>query len=78
MPKSETKSIEKLSYEEAYQELEGIVSALESGEQPLEATLALFERGQRLAKRCAELLEQADLKVRKLSGDSLEGFEEPA
>jgi exodeoxyribonuclease VII small subunit len=76
MSKSESKPIDKLSYEEAYAELEAIVAALESGEQPLEATLIIFERGQALVKRCSELLEKAELKVSKLSGESLEAFEE--
>ena len=76
MSKTETKSIEKLTYEEAYAELEGIVSALESGELALEEALALFERGQLLTRRCAELLDKAELKVQKLSGERLEPFQE--
>ncbi|HTX92388.1 MAG TPA: exodeoxyribonuclease VII small subunit [Anaerolineales bacterium] len=76
MPKSESRPVEKLSYEEAFTELETIVAALESGEQPLDATLALFERGQLLTRHCAGLLDKAELKVRKLSGDTLEDFEE--
>jgi len=76
MSKTETKSIEKLTYEEAYVELEEIVSTLESGEKPLEEALALFERGQLLTRRCVELLDKAELKVRKLSGEELEPFQE--
>lgn len=76
MSKTETKSIEELNYEEAYAELEGIVSALESGDQPLEEALALFERGQLLTRHCAELLDKAELKVQKLSGETLEPFQE--
>jgi exodeoxyribonuclease VII small subunit len=76
MAKSETKPIEKLTYEEAYAELDTIVTALESGDQPLEEALTLFERGQMLTKRCAELLDKAELKVRKLSGETLEPFQE--
>jgi exodeoxyribonuclease VII small subunit len=76
MAKTETKPIDKLTYEQAYAELEAVVSALEAGEQPLEDALALFERGQALTNRCAELLDKAELKIRKLSGDSLEPFEE--
>jgi exodeoxyribonuclease VII small subunit len=75
MAKSEIKPIEKLTYEEAFAELETIVAALESGDQPLEATLLLFERGQLLARHCAELLDKAELKVQKLSGESLQPFE---
>jgi exodeoxyribonuclease VII small subunit len=76
MAKTETKPIEKLTYEEAYSELEGIVSALESGEQPLDEALSLFERGQMLTKHCAELLAKAELRVQELSGETLEVFQE--
>lgn len=76
MAKTETKPIEKMSYEEAYADLEAIVTALESGEQPLEDALALFERGQLLTRHCAELLDKAELKVQKLSGETLEPFQE--
>lgn len=75
MAKSEQKPIEQLTYEEAYAELEMVVAALETGDQPLEAALALFERGQALTKRCTELLDKAELKVRQLSGEALEPFE---
>ncbi len=77
MPKSSApKKIEELSYEDALAELETIVSALEEGNQKLEDSLAMFERGQLLLKRCSDLLESAELKVRQLSGDELSGFEE--
>jgi exodeoxyribonuclease VII small subunit len=76
MAKIETRPIEKLTYEEAYAKLEAIVTALESGEQSLEEALSLFERGQMLTKHCAELLDKAELKVRKLSGETLEPFQE--
>jgi exodeoxyribonuclease VII small subunit len=76
MAKSENPAIEKMSYEEAYAELEQIVSALETGEQPLQEALSLFERGQKLTKHCAELLARAELKVQQLSGEELESFEE--
>ena len=76
MSKTETKPIEKLTYEEAYAELEGIVSVLESGEPPLDEALAIFERGQLLTRHCAKLLDKAELKVLKLSGETLEPFTE--
>ena len=75
MAKTEPKPIEQLTYEEASAELESIVGALETGEQPLEEALALFERGQGLTRRCAELLDEAELKVSNLSGEMLEPFE---
>ncbi|MGD8456002.1 MAG: exodeoxyribonuclease VII small subunit [Anaerolineales bacterium] len=56
-----------LTYEKALEELETIVTALESGEHPLDEALALFERGQSLYLRCTELLDHAELKVRQLT-----------
>lgn len=76
MAKTESKPIDKLTYEQAYAELEAVVSALETGEQSLDEAMALFERGQGLTRHCAELLDKAELKIRKLSGESLEPFEE--
>ena len=76
MAKTETKPIDKLTYEQAFAELEAVVSALETGEQSLDEALALFERGQGLTKHCAELLDKVELRIRKLSGDTLEPFEE--
>ena len=72
---SSPKPVEELSYEEAFAELETIVNALEGEQNPLEEAMSLFERGQALARRCTELLEGAEIKVRKLSGDVLSDFE---
>ena len=64
-----------LSYEQAFAELETVVWALESEQRPLDEAIALYERGQALAKRCTTLLEKADLKVRQLNGDQIVAFE---
>lgn len=71
------KSVEKMTYEEAFTELETIVNALEgdASRNSLEDAMSLFERGQALVKRCSELLDGAELKVRQLSGDELIEFE---
>jgi exodeoxyribonuclease VII small subunit len=61
------KEIETLSYEQAFAQLEEIVYGLETNQKSLEEAIALFERGQALAKHCAGLLDQAELKVRQLS-----------
>ena len=61
--------ITNLTFEKALIELEKTVELLESGELPLEESLAVFERGQRLAKYCNNLLEQAALKVEQLTSD---------
>lgn len=59
-------------YEQAYAELETIVNALETNQNTLDDAMKLFERGQVLVKRCMELLDQAELKVRVLSGEMLD------
>jgi exodeoxyribonuclease VII small subunit len=48
-----------LSYEEARDELIRVVSELEQGSATLEASLALWERGEALAARCEEWLKGA-------------------
>ena len=66
MSLSENKKIDQLTYEEAFAELDEIVTALESTPAPLDETMKLFERGQKLMQRCAELLEKAELRLQML------------
>jgi exodeoxyribonuclease VII small subunit len=54
---------ETLSYEQARDELAIIVQRLESGGASLEESLALWERGERLAAICQALLDGAKAKV---------------
>jgi exodeoxyribonuclease VII small subunit len=76
---SSTGDIQSLSYEQAFAELEEIVSGLEMNQKSLDEAIALFERGQALAKYCASLLDQAELKVRQLNvQDEGEGNEQEA
>ena len=63
--------VEKLSYEQALAELETIVASLEANKLALENAMSLYERGQALTRHCIELLDKAELRVQKLSGDSL-------
>jgi exodeoxyribonuclease VII small subunit len=51
--------IDGLSYEEAREQLVGVVGRLEAGGASLEDSLALWERGEALAKRCEQWLEGA-------------------
>ena len=74
--KKSEKPVEELSYEEALAELEGIVEALEDGQNQLDESMKLFERGQALVVHCGALLESAQLKVQKLAGESVTAFEE--
>lgn len=48
--------VSELSYEQARDELISVVSTLEQGNQSLEASLELWERGEALATRCEEWL----------------------
>jgi exodeoxyribonuclease VII small subunit len=62
-----------LTFEQAFGQLEEVVKQLESGELSLEESLALFEKGMRLAKLCEGKLDQAQQKVSQLTGDAGEG-----
>jgi exodeoxyribonuclease VII small subunit len=53
----------KLSYEQARDELDEIVQSLESGSATLEESLALWERGEELAKICWQWLDGAKAKI---------------
>ncbi len=59
-------SIENLSYEVAYQQLETIIEQLESGELSLEKSVELYEQGQLLSAHCQKLLEDAELKIKQV------------
>jgi exodeoxyribonuclease VII small subunit len=69
MPRAKT--TKEPTFEQAFEELREVVQQLEAGDLPLERSLALFERGQALAGRCAELLDTAELRVKTLAGEDL-------
>ncbi len=54
------------SFETLYKSLEETVARLEQGDLTLGESLALYEQGMKLARRCQELLHQAELKVTRL------------
>jgi len=62
--------IKKLTFERAIEELETIVKRLEEGKVPLEESVAIYERGEVLKRRCEELLRQAEARVEKITLDS--------
>jgi exodeoxyribonuclease VII small subunit len=55
-PSPDADDIRALSYEQARDELVRVVNELEQGAATLEQSLALWERGEALAKRCEEWL----------------------
>ncbi|PKN98694.1 MAG: exodeoxyribonuclease VII small subunit [Chloroflexi bacterium HGW-Chloroflexi-4] len=66
MAKTDKTPIE-LTYEQAFSELESIVEAMESQQQPLDETMKLFERGQVLSQYCTSLLDNAELRIKELN-----------
>jgi len=59
-----------LSFERAIEELESIVRRLEDGKVPLEESVAIYERGEALKRRCEDLLRQAEARVQKITLDA--------
>lgn len=55
--------IAELSYEQAREQLVSVVNQLEAGSSSLEDSLALWERGEALAKKCEEWLEGAKARL---------------
>lgn len=61
--------VDKMTFEQAMAELDRVVRDLESGDVPLEESIALYERGAKLKDRCAAKLREAEEKVRVLTLD---------
>ena len=63
-----------LSYEAALQELELLVTRLESGDLPLEQLLGQYQRGAELLKLCRDRLEVVETQVKVLDQDKLKAW----
>ena len=61
-----------LSYERAREELVAVVQRLEAGSVPLEDSLALWERGEALARRCQTWLDEARARLAAVAQDNSE------
>ena len=70
MAENTSVDVTKLSFERAIEELESIVRRLEDGKVPLEESVAIYERGEALKRRCEELLRQAEARVDKITTDA--------
>src|SRR5216684_371369 len=62
-----------LTFEQALAELDRIVRELEDGQTSLEESLARYERGISLLKRCYAQLRQAEQRIQLLTGVDEEG-----
>lgn len=58
-----------LSFEQAVEELERIVSALERGDVALDKSIEIYERGEALKKHCEALLKAAEDRIEKIRLD---------
>ena len=61
-----------MSFEAVFAELAEIVEQLEKGNLALEDAIALYERGQALARRGQAQLDQAELRITALDDDDQE------
>lgn len=75
------KKLPQLSFEDALNQLESIVDAMESGEVPLAELMARFEEGTKLLKLCETRLKDAELKIELLKkqgdGHAFDAFPTP-
>jgi exodeoxyribonuclease VII small subunit len=62
-----SEEVAELPFEEALSELEATIQHLEEGDLTLEEAIRLYERGMRLARRCSEALDTAELQVQQLT-----------
>lgn len=63
---AEAARTDNLPFEDAMQRLEAIVDAMESEDLPLEALLARYEEGVKLARICQTKIADAELKIQQL------------
>lgn len=67
---SDTSDISQLSFEQALIALEEIVQQLESGNVPLDQSIALYERGEALRKHCQKRLDDAQARIERIVTDA--------
>lgn len=58
-----------LSFEDAFKRLDEVVHEMEAGSSSLDRAIGLYEEGMRLSKYCEKMLENAELRVKKLRED---------
>ena len=66
-PDSLPANVAALPFEQALEELEGIVRRLERGDVPLEDSIAIYERGEALKTHCEALLKRAEARIEKIT-----------
>ena len=59
-------NISDMSFEEALRALQQVVRQLEDGEVPLDQSIALYERGEKLRAACQARLDAAQARIEKI------------
>lgn len=62
-------ALESQSFEQALKELETIVTRLESGDVPLDESISLYARGEKLRNHCEARLKSAQARIEKITLD---------
>ncbi len=62
--------VDQMTFEQAMKELEAVVGQLERGDVALDQSIALYERGAALKKRCEDELKRAEEKVAAITLDA--------
>ena len=63
---AERARIAALPFDSAYAEFKAVVEKLETGNLPLEESIALFEQGVLLQRRCERMLSEAEVRFQRL------------
>ncbi len=75
---TEEKTVENMTFEECMNELNDLVSRLESGELDLDESLKVYERAVKIRARCRSILDDAERKVQTImesaGGEKREDF----
>ena len=74
MSKKLPTSSQPISFEAAMAELSELVSQMEAGELPLEASVSAYQRGSELIKYCAGQLDKVEQQVKVLEAGMLKPF----
>jgi exodeoxyribonuclease VII small subunit len=77
-PRAAFPDITELRYEDAREELIGIVAKLEAGQAPLEDSMHLWRRGEALAAHCSRWLDGAQAEIERATGDGSDTGAVPA
>ena len=62
----QSSDLSEMSFEDALRSLEQVVAKLESGDVPLDGSIALYERGEKLRLHCQARLDAAQARIEKI------------